>query len=177
MIISVLLRKTVLDSLSKMRELPYEERVLVTPDMRIDEDIARYPGGEAEYVSYGTIRTAQKSGRADFPGNAGSYYNTAKVMRIFPAHEAEPGHQIMISYSRKNRAHVDALAAQLENAGFRVWFDKELNAAKDGYRDQITRAIDAAKSVIVLWSKKRGHIKMGQGGGGAWWRSEQINLT
>lgn len=58
---------------------------------------------------------------------------------------------IFISYSKADRLLVEQLAAYLESEGWSVWFDRALTAG-DGYRDEIMKALVAARAVIVLWT-------------------------
>ncbi|MEM7427319.1 MAG: COR domain-containing protein, partial [Pseudomonadota bacterium] len=148
-----LLRQCVLDAVHEMRGLDFEENIRVIPQMRTDAELRRVPGGAPHWVPYDNILTAQEAGEPKFPGKDRTYYDTEKVMRIFPAVSHSPGHQIMISYSHKERKIVDALAKSVEDLGYRVWYDKSLNAASpEGFRDQIVRAIETASAVLVLWT-------------------------
>jgi ABC-type branched-subunit amino acid transport system substrate-binding protein len=60
----------------------------------------------------------------------------------------------MISYSSANFDAVSAFADALLARGYTVWYDRhDLSSVDpDGYRAQISKAIDAAKAVIVVWS-------------------------
>ena len=58
---------------------------------------------------------------------------------------------IFISYAREDRPLVQRLAAQLERKGWSVWWDRLVLAGKH-YDDEISRALDETKAVIVVWS-------------------------
>ncbi|MEM7429643.1 MAG: COR domain-containing protein [Pseudomonadota bacterium] len=146
------LRKNVLDSISDMPDLKYQEKVQVTPDMRIDDQLERFAGVQPHYISYKAVKNAHEHD-LPVPGEDDFIYDSNKIMKIFPAVSGDPRHQIMISYSRKDRAHVEALVVKLEDEGFTVWYDKELNAGKRArMRRQINQAIDTARVVLALWS-------------------------
>jgi TIR domain len=65
---------------------------------------------------------------------------------------AQPG-LIFISYAREDRDFAEALAEALSRAGFAVWWDFQLLAGHQ-FREEISSKIDAAKTVIVIWSAK-----------------------
>jgi TolB-like protein len=59
---------------------------------------------------------------------------------------------VFLSYSREDQATARRFAEGLERAGFSVWWDQALHPGEAF--DQVTeQALDAAKAVIVLWSK------------------------
>ncbi|QAU42217.1 TIR domain-containing protein [Bradyrhizobium guangdongense] len=58
---------------------------------------------------------------------------------------------IFISYSTRNARIVAALARDLMEAGFTVWYDTSLIAG-ERFSDAIAREIDQAGAVIVIWS-------------------------
>ena len=59
---------------------------------------------------------------------------------------------VFISYARDDRDWVQALAAQIEDQGLTVWWDIH-NRPGQSFDTQIERELNAAKSVIVVWSK------------------------
>lgn len=59
---------------------------------------------------------------------------------------------VFISYSSKDRALAEALARDIEAAGWSVWWDPAIRAGEN-YRDVIVRELDAAKAVVVIWTK------------------------
>lgn len=59
---------------------------------------------------------------------------------------------IFISYSSKDRALAAALAADLEARGYSVWWDFEL-VGGHGFREQIHEQLNAARAVVVIWTK------------------------
>lgn len=63
---------------------------------------------------------------------------------------------IFISYAREDRGNVDQLAAQLEQAGLTCWWDKQLSAG-DRYSARTENELNAAKAVLVVWTKHSIH--------------------
>lgn len=59
---------------------------------------------------------------------------------------------IFLSYSREDRAAVEPLAAQIAAAGYSVWWDRQLTGGKR-YLDETEAELNAAKVVLVVWSK------------------------
>ena len=60
--------------------------------------------------------------------------------------------RIFISYERSDRAIARRLAEALEQAGWSVWWDRKLLAG-DAFDKTIQEALNAARCVVVLWSK------------------------
>ncbi len=60
--------------------------------------------------------------------------------------------EVFVSYKSDDRAVAEALARILEAHGREVWWDREALRGGDAYRDEIEKALDAAKAVVVLWS-------------------------
>jgi len=58
---------------------------------------------------------------------------------------------IFISYSRQDRARVAPLVAALEAHGWSVWWDPEI-APGEEFDSLIARELDAARSLIVVWT-------------------------
>lgn len=59
---------------------------------------------------------------------------------------------VFISCARVNEARVETLATALEEAGLTIWWDCELGAG-DTFSSSIETALNAARAVIVVWSK------------------------
>ena len=59
---------------------------------------------------------------------------------------------IFISYARADRAVVEKFANAFESEGYSVWWDHRIEAGSDFSKD-IERELNAAKIVIVCWSK------------------------
>jgi hypothetical protein len=62
-------------------------------------------------------------------------------------------HEIFISYSRRDSATVQALAAALGKTGLSVWVDTSRLQEGDAYDTQIEDAIAQTRVVVVVWSK------------------------
>jgi DNA polymerase III delta prime subunit len=60
---------------------------------------------------------------------------------------------IFISYKREEQPVARKLANALENEGWSVWWDPKLRAG-ERFNDVIEKALNEAKCVIVLWSKR-----------------------
>lgn len=60
--------------------------------------------------------------------------------------------QVFVSYSRQDRDRVEPLVRALSAAGLRVWYDAGLQAG-DAYDSKIMAALQAAKAVVVVWSR------------------------
>jgi len=60
---------------------------------------------------------------------------------------------IFVSYSRQDRARVAPLVAALEAEGWSVWWDPEISPGEE-FDSLISRELDAAKTLIVVWSPK-----------------------
>lgn len=58
---------------------------------------------------------------------------------------------IFISYSRVDRALAEELAQRFIADGRSVWWDAEATAGQN-FREEISKELDAAKTVVVLWS-------------------------
>jgi hypothetical protein len=57
-----------------------------------------------------------------------------------------------ISYSSKDRAKTQKLVRLLENKGWSIWWDKKIPAGR-AFDLAISKALDEAQCVVVLWSK------------------------
>lgn len=60
---------------------------------------------------------------------------------------------IFISYKREDEARVGRLVQALEKAGLMVWWDRGLPGG-ESWRANIQSALDAAKCVIVVWTRE-----------------------
>jgi MTH538 TIR-like domain (DUF1863). len=60
---------------------------------------------------------------------------------------------IFISYKREDQATARKLANALESEGWTVWWDPKLRAG-ERFNDVIESALNEAKCVVVLWSKR-----------------------
>lgn len=60
---------------------------------------------------------------------------------------------VFISYKKEERAVAELLARRLTEAGYDVWWDAAILAGEP-FEKVISNALDAAKAVIVLWSRK-----------------------
>jgi hypothetical protein len=60
---------------------------------------------------------------------------------------------IFMSYSSADRPRAKALAEELENIGFHVWWDREIPLGR-AYSEVIPEELQKARCVLVLWSKQ-----------------------
>jgi TolB-like protein len=60
---------------------------------------------------------------------------------------------IFLSYSREDQATARRFAEGFEREGFSVWWDATLNPG-EAYDEVTEKALNEAKAVVVLWSKK-----------------------
>jgi tetratricopeptide (TPR) repeat protein len=59
---------------------------------------------------------------------------------------------VFISYARADRSWTERLDKVLRKNGFSVWWDHDLTPGHE-FSDEIEKALQAAKSVIVIWSE------------------------
>ena len=60
---------------------------------------------------------------------------------------------VFVSYKAEDRARLRPLIAALEGEGFTVWWDTHIGGGAH-WREDIQQHLDAAKCVIVVWSKR-----------------------
>jgi adenylate cyclase len=60
---------------------------------------------------------------------------------------------IFVSYSRQDRDQVAPIVAALEAEGWSVWWDPEISPGEE-FDSLISRELDAAKTLIVVWSPR-----------------------
>jgi hypothetical protein len=60
-------------------------------------------------------------------------------------------HDVVISYSRRNRDIADRFAALLRERGLDVWYDRMIKTGAD-WRDEIARAIAGSRAFVILFS-------------------------
>lgn len=59
---------------------------------------------------------------------------------------------IFLSYARGDQPRVEALASALNETGYSIWWDKQIEGGRHFAKD-IEKEISAAKAVIVVWSE------------------------
>jgi tetratricopeptide (TPR) repeat protein len=59
---------------------------------------------------------------------------------------------VFLSYARPDAAAAERVARELDEAGWSVWYDRELPAHR-AYADVIASELETAPAVLVLWSK------------------------
>ncbi len=58
---------------------------------------------------------------------------------------------VFVSYARKNRPRIAELSGALEEGGYDLWWDRQIESGAD-YGMLIEREIEAARCVLVAWS-------------------------
>ena len=66
---------------------------------------------------------------------------------------ASPVIDVFLSYKAEDRSRLNPLVGALEAEGFSVWWDNEIGGGTN-WRDDIQAHLDAAKCVIVAWTKR-----------------------
>ncbi|MEO6081151.1 MAG: toll/interleukin-1 receptor domain-containing protein [Steroidobacteraceae bacterium] len=64
-----------------------------------------------------------------------------------------PSPDIFLSYCRDDQATARLYAEALQSEGFRVWWNQSLRVG-EAYHELTERALEGARAVVVLWSKK-----------------------
>ncbi len=59
---------------------------------------------------------------------------------------------VFVSYARKDAANAQAIAREIERAGFAVWIDQRLDSGSE-YSREIEQALADACAVVVIWSR------------------------
>jgi serine/threonine-protein kinase len=72
---------------------------------------------------------------------------------------ANPATDVFLSYKAEDRARLRPLVEALEAEGFTVWWDAQIGGGTNWHED-IEQHLDAAKCVLVAWSKR----SVGHGG-------------
>ena len=145
----VLIRDSILRTLDSMPELPFDEKVELRSEMRVH---AEGPSQDAPvWMSYGSVRGAQKRGRVSIDGPDGHEYSMARILSTMPRPDLALA-DIFLSYSHKDGGAIKGLADALDRRHYSAWFDKGLIAGQP-YRDVLKERIDTTKAVVVLWSE------------------------
>src|SRR5438874_1926413 len=61
--------------------------------------------------------------------------------------------EVFVSYKGEDRSRVRPLVEALEQESLSVWWDARVGGGED-WRDIIAEQLDAARCVIVIWSKR-----------------------
>jgi hypothetical protein len=96
-------------------------------------------------------RFEQENRRSEIQLTTGA--DASRARRVGSASNSIPhGSDIFISYASVDRATAEGLASVISRKGWSVWWDRQILAGKT-FDAEIERALDAAKCVIVLWSR------------------------
>src|SRR5688500_18570574 len=66
---------------------------------------------------------------------------------------ADAANYVFVSYKAEDRKRLIPLVEALEAEGFNVWWDQHIDGGAN-WRDEIESHLDAAKVVVVVWSKR-----------------------
>jgi hypothetical protein len=146
-----MLRDNILATLETMPQLPFEEKVELRPDMRMDADGPEGPYGSV-WISYKIIQTAQKRRLPFIPGPDDNIYAMDRVLAAMPVRPDLRQADVFLSYSSKDGAQIQGLADELEGKHISVWYDQGLIAGQP-YRDVLRQRIGTVKAVVVLWTE------------------------
>jgi hypothetical protein len=146
-----LVRDSIQRQLATMPKLPVEERVLLRPEMRVNEGRELDPlREEPVWASFNAILGAEKRGHKEIIGPDGHAYDIAKVLLVTPLRADLAQADVFISYAHRNRSIVEGLANTLRKEGITVWFDPDLVGGQR-FRDVIAARLDVAKAVLAVW--------------------------
>jgi signal recognition particle receptor subunit beta len=146
-----MLRDSILATLETMPQLPFEEKVELRPDMRMDADGPGSPGGSV-WISYKIIQTAQRRKLPFIPGPDDCIYAMDCILAAMPVRSDLRQADVFLSYSSKDGAQIQSLADELEGKHISVWYDRGLIAGQP-YRDILRQRIETVKAVVVLWTE------------------------
>lgn len=145
------LSQTVRATLDKLDRLEAHEELLLTPAMR-------EPPGDPldglrsapDWGDYDTVIGAQRDGEPTVRFGR-HLYSVARCLTGTPNPAALRHQPVFLSYSRKDSALAEALAADLRARGIGVWIDNKLRGEPD-FDAVLRAAIDGATVVLALWS-------------------------
>jgi signal recognition particle receptor subunit beta len=145
-----MLRDSILATLEKMPQLPFEEEVELRPDMRMN---AVGPGrpDSSVWIRYGIILTAQRN-KLPYIAGPDAMYVMDRVLAAMPVRSDLRQADVFLSYSSKDRAEIQSLADELEGNHISVWYDQGLIAGQE-YREVLRQRIETVKAVVVLWTE------------------------
>jgi hypothetical protein len=147
-----MLRDSILATLESMPQLPFEEKVELRPDMRMEADTPGRPD-DSVWISYKIIQTAQRRNLPFIPGPDDNIYAMDRVLAAMPVRSDLRQADVFLSYSVKDGAQkIQSLADELEGRHFSVWYDRGLMAGQP-WRDVLRQRIETVKGVVVLWTE------------------------
>jgi hypothetical protein len=146
-----MLRDSILATLETMPQLPFEEKVELRPDMRMEADGPGRLDGSV-WISYKIIQTAQRRHLPFIPGPDDEIYAMDRVLAAMPVRSDLRQDDVFLSYSSKDGAQIQSLADELEGKHISVWYDRGLIGGQP-YRDVLRQRIETVKAVVVLWTE------------------------
>ena len=144
-----MLRDSILSTLETMPQLPFEEKVELRPEMLIEPAGQTRRGGPV-WMAYEIVQAAHRSGDATVMGPGGRYDMRA-ILAAMPVSPHAQQADVFLSYSSKDGAQIEKLAAELRSKHISVWYDAGLIAGQP-FREVLRERIESTKAVIVLWT-------------------------
>ena len=133
-----------------MPQLPFEEKVELRADMRLDAmGVGRADG--SVWMPYQIIQIAQKSSLPFIVGPDGIDHMD-RVLLVMPIRPDLRPADVFLSYSNKDGGLIENPAYELERMRILNWWDRGLIAGQ-AYRDVLQRRIETVKAVVVLWTE------------------------
>jgi hypothetical protein len=146
-----MLRDSILSTLETMPELPFEEKVELRPEMLIEAIGTGASRNATDWMPYRIVQTAQRSGDATIIGPGGRYAMRA-ILAAMPVSPHAQQADVFLSYSSKDGAQIEKLAAELRSKHISVWYDAGLIAGQ-AFREVLRERIESVKAVVVLWTE------------------------
>ena len=115
-----------------------------------------YAGDGSFRISGHAVGTLVAVGAALLCGILGMmmYLHGKKITsRLVPVHPAKSGEHVFVSYSRYDSNLVDPVIRELEEAGHKVWIDREGIAGAASWRAEIVNALTSARYLLFFASK------------------------
>ena len=144
-----MLRDSILSTLDTMPQLPVRQEVELRPEMLIQAIGLGRPDASV-WMAYEIIQTAQRCGDATVLGPGGRY-DTRKILAAMPVSPHAQA-DVFLSYSSKDGAQIEKLAAELRGKHISVWYDAGLIAGQP-FREVLRERIERVKAVVVLWTE------------------------
>jgi hypothetical protein len=132
------------DDRAQGKHEPREDEDDPQAGMNIRQSVGKVTGGTVNMVgvqhnNYGAVSPPPPAAPSSTPDHR-------------PSHDASAGHDIFLSYSRKDVELMRRVRDDLRSAGLRVWTDEALEPGTSSWKKAIEEAIEGARAVVVLLS-------------------------
>ena len=158
-----MLRESVRATLETMPQLPFEEKVELRPDMRV-EAIGPAQTDDSDWIDYGIIQTAQRLGHATVVGREG-VYDMRRVLAAMPVRPDGRGSTTLIfdmRYSNQPRGSLMGdIFSNISNATIinRSLLQNAFNKAKSETGEDTAEALrKVAEAVAQSGNKEAGEL-------------------